>query len=417
VQRGDRIAGRFEILGEAGRGGMGTVFRAHDRRDRRDVAVKVLARGGDPGEDEARFAREAALLAAVHHEHVVRYVAHGAVPDGPRYLVMEWAEGETLAHRLDRAGVDRREAVRIGLQLARALGALHAAGIVHRDLKPANVMLVAGGERLQLVDLGIARRTGPGPRLTRSGALVGTAGYMAPEQARGDAVIDGRADLFALGCVLHECLTGAPAFRGDSLLALRAKVLLHDPPPVAQLVPETPAALDALVTALLARDPDRRPASAALVEQALLALGELPASPPRPASRRAEVTATRTAVAAPLRPTCAVLVALDAPLATAPARPLAAPGAAAFDGGAVAACAPAEALALATAWQQAGTVAVAYADTAAEAIDRCAHLIEQVELAAIAADAAPGGAWTDARSAARLGLGNFGTVAGRVRLA
>ena len=409
MHRGDRIAGRFEILGEAARGGMGTVYRARDLRDRRDVAVKVLG----PGADEERFAREAALLAAVRHEHVVRHVTHGAPPGGPRYLVMEWVEGETLAHRLDRTGVDASEAVRSGLQLARALGALHAAGIVHRDLKPANVMLADGGERLQLVDLGIARRAGPGPRLTRTGSMIGTAGYMAPEQARGDAAIDGRADLFALGCVLYECLTGEPAFRGGSVLALRAKVLLHDPPEVARLAPETPAALDALVMALLARGVEHRPASAAIVEQALLALGDAPAGPRRPASRPAAPIST----AASPRPTCAVLVALDAPSAIAAGGPPGADRAARFDGGAVVTCAPAEAIALATAWRGAGTVAVVCADSATEAIDRCARLIEQVEFAAVAADEAPRGAWTDPHSAARLGLGDGPTARGRIRIA
>jgi tRNA A-37 threonylcarbamoyl transferase component Bud32 len=402
VRRGDRIGGRFEILAEAAHGGMGTVFRARDLRDRRDVALKVLMRG----EDEARFSREAALLAAVRHEHVVRYIAHGSVPDGPRYLVMEWVEGETLASRLSRTGIDRRETVEVGLQLARALGALHGAGIVHRDVKPANVMLAAGSDRLQLVDLGIARRAGAEARLTRTGTLVGTAGYMAPEQARGDAAIDHRADLFALGCVLYECLTGEPAFRGESPLALRAKVLLHDPPRVASLAADTPPALDSLVAALLARDVAHRPTSAATVEQALQGLGEVPAGRPRPAVGWSGVTTVSAARA----PACVVLVSFAARLDAGETLPGTA-GGAPFDGGAAIGCAPAEAVALAAAWQSAGVAAVACADSMGEAIDRCARLIGQVELAAVTSDAAAGGAWTDAGSAERLGLDERGAGA------
>src|SRR5262245_30767492 len=142
MRRGERVASRFEVLGEAGRGGMGTVFRARDWRDRRDVALKILAASSVDG--VKRFEREAAILAQVRHPNVVEYVAHGVVPDGPCWLVMEWVEGETLADRLDGAGLDARETVALATQVARALGALHAMGIVHRDVKPSNLMLVGG---------------------------------------------------------------------------------------------------------------------------------------------------------------------------------------------------------------------------------------------------------------------------------
>jgi serine/threonine protein kinase len=183
VLPGERVAGRFEILGEAGRGGMGTVFRARDRKDKREVALKVLAAAAM--RNVARFEQEAAILASITHPNIAEYVAHGATPDGLRYLVMEWVQGEDLAVRLDRVGLDVRDTVATARQIARALGALHARGIVHRDVKPSNIMMSSEG--VKLVDFGVARRTTEPGRLTRTGALVGTAGYMAPEQVRGSA--------------------------------------------------------------------------------------------------------------------------------------------------------------------------------------------------------------------------------------
>jgi serine/threonine protein kinase len=195
MQPGERVAGRFEIRGEAARGGMGTVFRARDRRDRRDVALKVLR--VDAPSHVARFEREAAILAGLRHPNIVEYISHGATPDGLYYLVMEWVEGETLAYRLAHAGLTTTAIVAMARQLCRALAALHGRGVVHRDVKPSNVML-AGGDvaQVKLVDLGIARRTAEASRLTRTGVMIGTAGYLAPELVRGGAAaIDGRAAL------------------------------------------------------------------------------------------------------------------------------------------------------------------------------------------------------------------------------
>src|SRR5438105_2252529 len=162
---------------------MGTVFRARDRRDKREVALKVLQAAAL--RNTARFEQEAAILAGLRHPNIVEYVAHGATPDGMHYLVMEWVEGENLSQRLDRGGLDIADSVAMAIQIARALGALHALRIVHRDLKPSNLMLAGGAEHVKLVDFGVARRTTEPGRLTRTGALVGTAGYMAPEQVRG----------------------------------------------------------------------------------------------------------------------------------------------------------------------------------------------------------------------------------------
>src|SRR5262249_51027217 len=179
MQLGERVAGRFEIVEEAACGGMGTVFRARDRRDRRDVALKVL-RIDAPG-NVARFEREAAILAELRHPNIVEYISHGATPDGLRYLVMEWVEGETLADRLAHAGLTGPAIIAMAIQVCRALSVLHARDIVHRDLKPSNVMLVGGdAAQVKLVDLGIARHSAEAS-LTRTGFVVGTAGYLAPE--------------------------------------------------------------------------------------------------------------------------------------------------------------------------------------------------------------------------------------------
>ena len=379
MQRGDRV-GRFEVVAPVASGGMGTVFRARDRRDQRDVALKALDSGGDA----ARFDREATLLAAIDHPGVVRYVAHGVLP--VHHLVMEWIDGETLAARLARSGVDLRETVAVGVALAGALGALHAAGIVHRDVKPANVMLV--GDTVKLVDFGIARPVGPRSNLTRTGSMIGTAGYMAPEQARGDAMLDGRADLFALGCILHECVAGEPAFRGGSLLALRAKVLLHDPPRLAQLVPGVPPALDALVGSLLARDAAARPADAAGVTRVLR---ELPVQ--ATARRVVPASSETTDVSGQPSPRCAVIV-VDT----------------STDSVETVACMPADALAIARERARGRLVAIGSGPSLAEAVDRAATLVGELELAAVADGTTPSGAWTDAASGAVLGLAGTGRI-------
>jgi hypothetical protein len=401
------VGSRFEILAEAGRGGMGTVFRARDWRDRRDVALKVL--GTRDAVTLARFEREAALLAEIDHPNVVDYIAHGAVPDGPCWLAMTWVEGETLADRLSGAGLDAAETIVVATQVADALGALHARGIVHRDVKPSNLMLVGGDvQRVKLVDFGVARHRLTVERLTSTGVMVGTAGFMAPEQVRGDhAELDGRTDLFALGCVMHECLTGAAAFRGASTLACRAKVLLHDPPRLRKLVPALPAALDELVAALLARRAADRPANAAAVLAALAAIGPVPALRPSYTAPTGGDTST-TAPAGRAPRVCAVLVAdLDA-AAIARAHAGAAATVEPFDGGVVitvdGTVDAAAQLAFALAAQLPDAlIAVVAAPSIDAAIDDGARLLDEVALAAAGRGAAARGVWLEAPRAAEVG--------------
>jgi eukaryotic-like serine/threonine-protein kinase len=268
MRRGDVIAGRFEIERLAGSGGMGEVYRAFDRDSRDTVAIKILV-----GSEHARFDREARVLSQIAHPAVVRYIAHGATPDEDRYLAMEWLEGEVLAARLRRGPLSSRDTIALGERIADALGAAHLRGIVHRDIKPENIFLVGRDiERAKLLDFGIVK-VGNLPRDTRTGMVVGTLGYMAPEQARGMTEIDARADVFALGSVLYECLTGAPAFASEDLMALLVKIVIDEVPRVSERMPEVPDALDDLVAQMLAKDPARRPRDGVEVGRELAAIG------------------------------------------------------------------------------------------------------------------------------------------------
>ena len=273
---GDVVAERYVVERPVGNGGMGAVFLASDRVSGESVAVKVIDLViGDAAE---RFRREAQVLSTLSHPGIVRYIAHGDTSSGEPFLVMEWLEGENLADRLGRGALPPDAALGIVRGTAEALALAHAMGIVHRDIKPSNLFLVGGDfERLKLLDFGIARY----PRsqaLTGTGAILGTVGYMAPEQASGARDVDARADVFALGCVLYECLTGRPPFRADRAFAVLAKVLYDEPPRVSELVPELGETFDALVGGLLAKDPAQRPSDGAAVLALLDGLGKPPSS-------------------------------------------------------------------------------------------------------------------------------------------
>ncbi len=238
---------------------MGTVYRARDLETGQTVAVKILP--GNLASEHQRFVHEAHTLVELSHPAIVGYVAHG-VDDGQRFLAMEWLEGEDLADRLARRGLTVEESIALGRRAAAGLAAAHARGIVHRDVKPSNLLLVGGDPaRTKVIDFGVAR-LGNRTAITRSGVVVGTAGYMAPEQARAAHETGPRADVFALGCVLYECLTGRPAFTGDHVLAVLAKVMLEASPRVSASRANVPPALDDLVARMLAKDPNDRPESA-----------------------------------------------------------------------------------------------------------------------------------------------------------
>jgi tetratricopeptide (TPR) repeat protein len=262
---------------------MGVVYRAIDRQTGQPVAVKMMARVD--GSAAESFAREARLLAELDHPRIVRYVAHGRTPVG-QYIAMEWLEGETLADRLLRGPLEVGEAQRFLETVAGALAVVHARGVVHRDMKPSNLFLVdkelAG---VKLLDFGIAR-SGRFVTGTRNAGVVGTPGYVAPEQAQGARGVDARADVFALGAILFECLTGRPVFLAGNIMALLAKILLDEAPRVRELREEVPEALDELVARLLAKDPALRPRDAAHLADELrrVAVHGAPSAPPAPSA-------------------------------------------------------------------------------------------------------------------------------------
>jgi hypothetical protein len=273
MEPADLLEGRFESEHLVRTGGMGQVFRGRDRSSGQPVAIKVIA---DGSQRDARFAREVQLLSELSHPGIVRYIAHGVTPAGAPFLVMEWLDGEDLRHRLEREPLTIGESVALATRVAEALGAAHARGIIHRDLKPSNLFLPDGRiDQVKVLDFGIAHREGL-TQLTRTGMMIGSPGYMAPEQARShDAhdAIDARADVFALGCVLFECLTGMPPFEGDSVIAILCKILFDEAPRVTALWLEAPADLDARLIRMLSKDPALRPGDGADLAAALAALG------------------------------------------------------------------------------------------------------------------------------------------------
>jgi serine/threonine protein kinase len=261
-----RVADRFEIDTEAGSGGVGVVYRATDLRTGGVVALKLLRGAAD---QSGRFLREAEVLASLSHPAIVRYVAHGRTDEGSPWLAMEWLEGVTLAEHMKDVGLTASETLQLAARVADGLGALHERGFVHRDVKPTNLFLVDGDVgRAKILDFGIVRWT-QGESFTVAGSVLGTPAFMAPEQARGGADIDARADVFALGSVLYECLTGKRAFHGADSLAVLTKIILDDAPRVRTLRPDLGGEVDDLVARLMAKQPVNRPRDGRAVAEAL----------------------------------------------------------------------------------------------------------------------------------------------------
>lgn len=247
----------YELRGELGRGGMGVVYRVRQRSLDREVALKLLRPADGLGPEALqRFRREARVLAKLRHRHVVG-VHEVGLADGRLYFTMDLVDGSSLRKRLKQGALGPAEAVRIVRQVASAVAYVHSHGLVHRDLKPANVLL-DGDDEVAVTDFGLALDASADEELTRTGQLLGTPSYMAPEQARGDAV-DERTDVYALGVLLHECLAGTRPFTGDGPLQVLHAVL-HDEP--AALPGSVPRDLRTIVGKAMAREPGDRYATA-----------------------------------------------------------------------------------------------------------------------------------------------------------
>src|SRR4030088_2918293 len=257
--------GPYEIVAPLGAGGMGEVYRARDTRLDRTVALKILPAqfSGDPIRKQ-RFEREAKTISSLNHPHICMLHDVGS-QDGVDYLVMECVEGETLAKRLEKTALPLEQVLKFGAQIADALDKAHRSSVVHRDLKPGNIMLTPSGAKL--LDFGLAKPavapasvvtlTAAAPQdssLTEQGTIVGTFQYMSPEQVEGKEV-DGRSDIFSLGAVLYEMLTGQRAFQGKSQLSVASAILEKEPELISAVNPMTPAMLDRTIKKCLAKAP------------------------------------------------------------------------------------------------------------------------------------------------------------------
>jgi serine/threonine protein kinase len=269
------LAGTYRIVRVLGRGGMGRLYDAqHTRLDRR-FAVKVLHEAHSrTREVTVRFDREARALSRLRSDHVLDVVDVLRTPDDRAAIVTARLDGEDLKVRLDRVGkLETAQAVSIARQVCRGLAAAHAQGVIHRDLKPSNLFLEAGADgrvTVKILDFGVAKLAGE-PELTRTGAVVGTPAYMAPEQARASAKVDERADIYSVGAVLYRMLTGRSPYVGDDPASLLTALLSEPPRRPRAIEASIPVGLEAVVQRAMARDPDERPGDALELERELSA--------------------------------------------------------------------------------------------------------------------------------------------------
>src|ERR1700680_2410228 len=286
--------GPYEILDAIGAGGMGEVYRAKDRRLARAVAIKILPAhfSSDPIRKQ-RFEREAKTISSLNHPHICVLYDVGS-QDGIDYLVMECVEGETLAKRLEKGSLPLEQVLKYGMQIADALDKAHRSGVVHRDLKPGNIMLMPAGAKL--LDFGLAKPVTPlatGATLsaatqnspfTEQGTILGTFQYMSPEQIEGKE-LDGRSDIFSLGAVLYEMLTGQRAFPGKSQLSVASAILEKEPAPICSVKPLTPASLEHAIRRCVAKDLEDRWQTARDLAVELKWIGESGSQAGSPATR------------------------------------------------------------------------------------------------------------------------------------
>jgi serine/threonine-protein kinase len=278
LQFGQIYGGKYRLLRLLGTGGMGAVYEGENVEQRRRVAIKTLHHEfATHCETLKRFEREAEAASRIGSNHITRVMELGQLPDGSRFMVMEFLEGVTLRQRMrERGRLTSEEAVRLVCQILDGLAAAHAAGIVHRDLKPANIFLVRGQpdglDFVKLLDFGVSKLSDhhhQSMSLTSTGMVVGTPHYMAPEQAKGSRDVDGRADLYATGVILYECLVGQVPFHAGSFNELIFKIVLQPAPPVETLAPDVDPELATIIAKVLAKEPASRHQSAQELNQAL----------------------------------------------------------------------------------------------------------------------------------------------------
>ncbi len=271
---GKIIDERFVIEEQRGSGGMGEVYRARDVVNGGPVAIKVLSATSEQA--LGRFAREARLLAQLDHQGIVSYIANGQTDNNRPYLAMDWLDGHDLAGRLKLGRMTVEESLAVLQTAAEALAYAHQRGVVHRDIKPTNIFLENGQpEKVRLIDFGIGmptRRDSRESRITLTGSLLGTPGYMSPEQVRSSDNVGPATDVFALGCVFFECLTGRRAFPGSGHVAIFTKILFEDPAPLRDILDSAPLGLELLVERLLTKDVAHRPGDGAAVLAEIAAL-------------------------------------------------------------------------------------------------------------------------------------------------
>ena len=332
---------QYQLLEKLGSGGMGDVYKAQDTRLNRFVAIKVLpAKMSTDPERRRRFVQEAQAASALNHPNII--TIYDIVSEGDaQFMVMEFVSGNTLHDSITAGGLPVPQVLQYGAQMADALAAAHAAGIIHRDLKPSNVMITRSG-LVKILDFGLAKLTDLNPSgdkqsaelgpLTQEGAILGTVSYMSPEQAEGKPV-DARSDIFSFGSVLYEMVSGRRAFDGGSSISTLSSVLRDDVKPFADVAPDTPPLLEAIISRCLPKDPNVRWQSMKEIEKALTSLKRTldsslfddattrpvgPASAPGPASQ----TATVTSRPVPPPPILAVDP-VPSPVSQAPAAPVA----------------------------------------------------------------------------------------------
>lgn len=320
-----RVISHYQFLEKLGAGGMGDIYKAHDSRLNRFVAVKVLssANAGDP-ERRRRFIQEAQAASGLNHPNII--TVHDIVNEYEGdYMVMEYVNGKTLVDLIPKGGLRAPLALKYGVQMADALSVAHAAGIVHRDLKPGNVMVTDSG-LVKVLDFGLAKLTDRGPAsqigdntqtiaeapLTVEGSIIGTVSYMSPEQAQGKKV-DTRSDIFSFGVVLYEMLTGARAFSGDSALSTLSAILRDEHKPMIEVTPDVPPQLELLISRCLRKNPDDRWQS---MKDVLAALGALKHESDSGQLYRSRIQtvhmAPRTAAAAPKKSPAPLVIGLIA---------------------------------------------------------------------------------------------------------